>query len=292
MTSRSWAAILLMCAGVGGCSKASGPSSSEAPAHVPGIPMKVGPTGHPTPQAAAKAEVDLKKAATVPAPPLSKVEPEVVAHGPRNAKRIALTFDACSTRDVSQYDQAVTDVLVATGAPATVFLGGLWAKEEAEHVRALAANALIELGNHSYTHPHMTGIVSDARIEQELLRTQAEVHALTGVTPKYFRPPYGEYNDRLVRVAAAQGLTTIEYDLASGDPDVVHATKERLVEWVLRKAQPGSIIVMHINHLKFHTAEALPGIIEGLRARGYELVTVGTLLKDTHGEAKVTVVSP
>jgi peptidoglycan/xylan/chitin deacetylase (PgdA/CDA1 family) len=205
-----------------------------------------------------------------------------VAHGPRDRKRIALTFDACSTRDISKYDERVTQELISSRTPATIFLGGSWAKEEAEHVKVLASNPLFELGNHSYTHPHMTAIADPHRIRQELIRTQAEVHALTGKTPRYFRPPYGEYDHRLVKIAAEVGLTTVEYDLASGDPDV-HATKERLIHWVLSKAQPGSIIVMHINHRRFHTAEALPEIIIGLRARGYELVTVGQFIDDTHG---------
>jgi peptidoglycan/xylan/chitin deacetylase (PgdA/CDA1 family) len=236
-----------------------------------------------------KAQSQLAQALAPPAPPLPKVSPEVIAHGPRNHRRIALTFDACSTRDVSKYDERVTAELVATQAPATIFLGGSWAKEESGRVLELASNPLFELGNHSYTHPHMSLIADEKRLRRELERTQAEIHALTGVTPKLFRPPYGEYNDRLVRVAAELGLTTVEYDLASGDPDI-HATKERLVEWVLRKAQPGSIVVMHINHRKFHTSEALPGIIQGLRAKGYELVTVGRLLSDTHsGESPVVL---
>ena len=145
-------------------------------------------------------------------------------------------------------------------------------------MKELAANPLFELGNHSYTHPHMAAIVDEVRIRRELQRTQAEIYRLTGKTPKFFRPPYGEYNERLVRVAAELGLTTVEYDLASGDPDV-HATKDRLIHWVLQKAQPGSIVVMHINHRRFHTAEALPAIISGLRARGFELVTVGELIR-------------
>jgi peptidoglycan/xylan/chitin deacetylase (PgdA/CDA1 family) len=241
-------------------------------------------TGHLESERAAKAQKDLQRSADLPpAPPQASVVPEVVSHGSRTERQIALTFDACSTRDVSQYDEPVTDVLIRTRTPATIFLGGSWAREEAAHVRKLASNPLFELGNHSYTHPHMTQIREDARVRQELERTQQEVFALTGVTPKLFRPPYGEYDDRLVKTAAQLGLTTIEYDLASGDPDQ-HATKERLVEWVLKKAQPGSIVVMHINHLKFHTAEALPEIIQKLRQRGYTLVTVSELLRASHGD--------
>ncbi len=248
---------------------------------VPAPVDQIQQTGHLTQEMVEKAQSQLGQAIAPPAPLLPTVSPEVIAHGPRNHWRIALTFDACSTKDVSKYDERVTAELVAMKTPATIFLGGSWAKEESGHVRELASNPLFELGNHSYTHPHMALIADEKRLRRELERTQAEIHALTGVTPKLFRPPYGEYNDRLVRVAAQLGLTTVEYDLASGDPDT-HATKERLAEWVLRKAQPGSIVVMHINHRRFHTSEALPGIIQGLRAKGYELVTVGRLLSDTH----------
>src|SRR5215831_16226353 len=248
-----------------------------------GLSPKPEVSGHLTAEREGKAEKDLAAATRAPPPPLPPVLPEVVFHGPRDEKRIALTFDACSTRDVSKYDERITQELIAARAPATIFLGGSWAAEEPEHVKQLSANPLFELGNHSYTHPHMAAITDEVRIRRELQRTQAEITRLTGATPKLFRPPYGEYNDRLVKIAAELGLTTVEYDLASGDPDQ-HATKDRLVHWVLSRAQPGSIIVMHINHRRFHTAEALPDIISGLRARGFELVPVGELIGRTHGE--------
>lgn len=220
-----------------------------------------------------------------PAPTLERVVGEVVAHGPRNAKGVALTFDACSTRDVSKYDARITKELVASNTPATIFIGGSWAREESAHVKELAANPLFELGNHSYSHPHMTK-VSSARVRRELLDTQAELFALTGRQPALFRPPYGEYDDALVKTAAELGLVTVEYDLASGDPDQ-HATKEHLVKWVLSKAKPGSIIVMHINHVRFHTAEALPAIIEGLRAKGLVPMKVSELIFEAHDEREL-----
>jgi peptidoglycan/xylan/chitin deacetylase (PgdA/CDA1 family) len=237
------------------------------------------PAGEPTTPAT------FQKTEAPPATPLPAVFGEVIAHGPRNSNGVALTFDACSTRDVSKYDARVTRELIATQTPATLFIGGSWAREEAAHVKELAANPLFELGNHSYSHPHMTK-VSPARVKRELLDTQAELFALTGKQPLLFRPPYGEYDDKLVKAAAEVGLTTIEYDLASGDPDQ-HATKERLVEWVLKKARPGSIIVMHINHTRFHTSEALPGIIEGLRARGLKPMTVSDLIREAHDEREL-----
>jgi len=149
-------------------------------------------------------------------------------------------------------------------------------EEEREQTLDLASHPQFELANHTYLHPHLK-TVSDERIREELEKTQAVLYTLTGRQARFFRPPYGEYDDRCVRIAAGMGLHTIEYDLASGDPDA-HATKEKLIEWVTAKAKNGSIIVMHINHRGWHTAEALPEIIRRLRARGFELVTVGELL--------------
>lgn len=221
----------------------------------------------------------------VPAPKEEKAEVQPVAsfmapvvhNGPRDEMRIALTFDACPT--TSAYDERITKVLTETKTPATVFLSGSWVQRSPEHVLALAGNPLFELANHSYTHKHMPQLKKDEQVLEELLKTQAEIYNLTGRVPTYFRPPFGEFDTRLASLVGKAGLTTIEYDLASGDPDE-RATKPRLVNWVLKQARPGSIVVMHINHRQFPTADALPEIIQGLRKRGYELVTVGQLLNE------------
>ncbi len=202
----------------------------------------------------------------------------LVAHGLRTKKKIALTFDACSTNHPSHYDERVTRVLVETNTPATVFLGGKWVEDEKEHAKYLASLPFIEIGNHTWDHPHLTQ-VSDERIREEIERTQEALLETTGRKAVLFRPPYGEYDERVVRIAGRMGLVTIEYDLASGDPDK-HVTKEKLVEYVTSMARNGSIVVMHINQRGWHTAEALPDIITILRRRGYRLVTVGELLAD------------
>lgn len=216
------------------------------------------------------------------APTLAAVPTEIVAHGDRKEKKIALTFDACSTRLPSHYDERVTQVLVEAKTPATIFLGGKWMEDEPEHTKYLASLPQFELGNHTFLHPHLPQ-VSEERIREELRWTQEVMYTLTGRQAKFFRPPYGEYDNRVVRVAAAMGLTTVEFDLASGDPDA-HITKEKLVEYVTTMAKPGSIIVMHINQRGWHTAEALPEIIAKLRAHGFMLVTVGELIRAAHGD--------
>jgi peptidoglycan/xylan/chitin deacetylase (PgdA/CDA1 family) len=207
------------------------------------------------------------------------VQPIVIAHGRRDKKIIALTFDACSTRKPSHYDERVTNVLVETKTPATLFLGGKWMEEEIEQTKYLASIPYFELGNHTFLHPHLLTI-SDDRIRQELSWTQEVMYSLTGRQPTLFRSPYGEEDERVVRIAASMGLATIQFDLASGDPDS-SISKVKLIEYVSSMAKSGSIIVMHINQRGWHTAEALPEIISRLHKRGFTFVTVGELLSQS-----------
>jgi peptidoglycan/xylan/chitin deacetylase (PgdA/CDA1 family) len=119
--------------------------------------------------------------------------------------------------------------------------------------------------------------IPDDSIRNELLRTQQILDSLTGKRAVLFRPPFGEYDERVVRIAAECGLKTVQYDLASGDPDPSF-TSERLVRHVTSMAKNGSIIVMHINGNGWHTAEALPAIIAKLRERGFTFVSVSEML--------------
>lgn len=207
-----------------------------------------------------------------------EIIPQVIYNGPRNDKRIAITFDACSSIHVSQVDKKLVQVLVNERVPATLFLGGKWVLDQPQEAKYLASIPFFEIANHSFHHPHLTHM-SPAAIRHELQAAQHAIESVTGVTPRYFRAPYGEYDGTLVSIAASLGLTTIQFDLPSGDPDK-HFTAERLSHWVIHKAKGGSIVVMHINAHGWHTAEALPGIIKALRAQGYSFVTISELLND------------
>lgn len=202
--------------------------------------------------------------------------PLIIEHGPRDSKKVALTFDACPTGRPDEYDRQVIEVLVREKVPATIFMSGKWVEKNSGTAKELASHPLFEFGNHAYWHPHMTD-KDDERVLRELTRTQAIIGKVTGKQPKHFRPPFGEVDERVARLAEQAGLVTIQYDIASGDPDP-NLSPERIVRSVLREAQGGSIIVLHVNRRGVHTAEALPALIRGLREKGYQLVTVGDLL--------------
>ena len=132
-----------------------------------------------------------------------------------------------------------------------------------------------EFGNHSATHPDMTGL-STAAIVSELERLETAVHALTGrSTRPWFRPPYGAYDNRLVELAAAQGYYTILWSFDSADwrEELPAATIERRM---LAYAAPGSIPVQHLGSLQ--TARVLPEVLRLLKERGLEFGTLSEVV--------------
>jgi peptidoglycan/xylan/chitin deacetylase (PgdA/CDA1 family) len=201
----------------------------------------------------------------------------VIEHGRRDSREIAITFDACPTTLPDEYDEKVIEVLLREKAPATLFLSGRWVEKNLETVKFLAAQPQFEIANHAFWHPHLLE-KDDDRILRELKRTQAIIKKTTGRTPRYFRPPFGEVDERVAAIAQKAGLVTIQYDIASGDPDPGLSAR-RIMRGIAKEAKGGSIIVFHMNRRGLHTAEVLPGIIDDLRKKGFTLVTVGELLK-------------
>ncbi len=211
------------------------------------------------------------------AQPVAAGESLIIEHGKRD-KQVALTFDACPTSLPDEYDEQVVELLLREHVPATLFLSGRWVEKNPEKAKYLANQKDFEIAAHSYWHPHLLE-KDDARVLREMKRTQAIIKKVTGKTPQYFSPPYGEVDERVAKLAKEVGLITIQYDIASGDPDQ-NLSEGRIVRSVLQKAKGGSIIVFHMNKKGVHTAEALPAVIKGLRDKGFSLVTVGEMLKE------------
>jgi peptidoglycan/xylan/chitin deacetylase (PgdA/CDA1 family) len=179
---------------------------------------------------------------------------------------------------------AIVDWLIAERIPATIFPTGSTASGTATGravMERLAAHPeLFALGNHTWDHPDLTTLDADA-IEAQLTRTEQAVVDLTGrSTRPFFRPPYGTH-DADVRAAAGElgWAYTVMWDVDTIDWKPVEdggPTADDIVARVLSRARGGSIVLMHLGG--YHTLEALPGIVQGLRDRGLEPVTLETML--------------
>jgi peptidoglycan/xylan/chitin deacetylase (PgdA/CDA1 family) len=191
-------------------------------------------------------------------------------------REVAITFDACATRAQSNgFDKAVLGVLQREGVPATVFVSGRWVETHPTAMIELTEDALIEFGNHSYDHPHMSRLPA-GRIAEELDRTEEALERY-GKRSVAFRPPFGDWNDLVMQVVAEHHLPFVTWDVVSGDPSA-KTTTAAMVHAVVTKARAGSIIIFHINGRGWKTAEALPTILHGLRTRGFRFVRLSQLM--------------
>jgi peptidoglycan/xylan/chitin deacetylase (PgdA/CDA1 family) len=206
---------------------------------------------------------------------------DVVVHGPRGGRRVALTFDACPTRHVPGFSAEIVDRLQADGVPATFFVSGRWAERHPRELEQLAAAPLFEVALHGYRHHHLReGAVAAAEAEIEDGRQALQ---RLGQTPQpFFRPPYGDHPKVLADAARRAGVTAVLWDVAPGDPDP-HETAADLERDVLGRVQAGSIVVLHVNGRGVATAAALPAVIAGIRRRGLQFVKVSELLDQCAG---------
>ena len=111
-------------------------------------------------------------------------------------------------------------------------------------------------------------------IKSELSTSSQAIKDVTGKEVELFRPPYGDYDDELIKTASELGYYTIQWDVDSLDWKDLSASD--IAMRVINGVKNGSIILMHNNGL--HTAEAVPVILETLKNRGYSFVPVGELI--------------
>ena len=201
------------------------------------------------------------------------IEAGIVNH---TTKQIALTFDAGW---LYENTEALLNLLDEYNVKATFFVSGLWVKEHPDLAIEIV-NRGHTLENHSLTHGHMSEM-ADAEVKNEISQTTDIIIETTGYLPQLFRPPYGEYDERILRILKEEGypytiLWTVDsYDWAE-ELNGVKITKDYLVNRVLSKASDNGIILMHVGG--YETIKALPEIITGLRSEGYELVKVNDML--------------
>lgn len=183
-------------------------------------------------------------------------------------KVIALTFDdGPAVVTTSQ----VLDALEKYNVKASFFLVGNNINEGTQDIVARAFDMGCEINSHSQTHSYMNKMTAED-IKAEMEYTDEKIKDITGITPRFFRPPYIAVNDTM--------FENIDKPFISGvgcndwDESVTAGT---IAERVLANAEDGQIVLLHDMQGNDRTVEALDTIIPGLLEQGYELVTVSEL---------------
>ena len=187
----------------------------------------------------------------------------------REDKVVSISFDCAWGTD---HTDEILNALKNCNVRATWFMVEFWAEKYEDYVKKIDA-AGHEIGTHSSTHSYMSKLNSE-EIKAELNSSSEAIEKVTGKKVELFRPPYGDYDNELIKTASEMGYYTIQWDTDS--LDWKDLSKSDIALKVINSVKSGSIILMHNNGL--HTAEAVPVILETLKNRGYTFVPIGELI--------------
>jgi peptidoglycan/xylan/chitin deacetylase (PgdA/CDA1 family) len=206
---------------------------------------------------------------------------------PTNAPEVALTFD-CGANDAGI--PAILSALKSSGATGTFTLTGVFTRLYPNDAKTIAADGY-DIADHTYNHRDMTQM-SLADAQNEVTVGAQIIQEVTGRnTQPVFRFPYGAYNSQLIQMVNSLGygsfLWTIDTLGWEGTTPTATSSGGQTVQSVEAKAlgalTPGEIILMHCGSAPDGTtldAQALPTVIQGIKAQGYSFVTLHGFLKE------------
>ena len=189
-------------------------------------------------------------------------------------KKVAFTMNcAWNADDIDK----ILETLQKNNVKITFFLVGEWVDKYPEAVKKIA-EAGHEIGTHSNTHPHVNKLSAEKNLEEIKLSVN-KIEKITNKKVELYIPPYGEYNDIVIKTAKNNGYYPIQWNLDT--LDYKGLTGDDMWKRIRNKISNGSIILSH-NGTK-NTADSLDGLIKNIKSQGFELLTVSELIyKDNY----------
>ncbi|MGY0460179.1 polysaccharide deacetylase family protein [Kitasatospora sp. cg17-2] len=202
--------------------------------------------------------------------------PGVLTTLPRAAApAVALTFDACGGPGGSGYDAALVDTLRTHGVPATLFLNARWIDANPATFESLAADPLFEIANHGTAHRPLSvtgrsaygiaGTRDPGEVHDEIAGNLAKLTDLLGRPPAFFRSGTAHYDDVATRIAADLGQRIAGFSTNADGGATLPAAQVRRE---LLDADPGAVVIAHMNHPNGGTAPGLAAALPTLLAAG------------------------
>jgi peptidoglycan-N-acetylglucosamine deacetylase len=192
---------------------------------------------------------------------------------------VALTFDAGA--DAAGLP-SILRTLADQQVPATFFLTGQWVDDNPHGVAVIHADGH-RLGNHSMTHPHFPAL-PDQAIREEVQGAEQRILA-AGADPRpLFRFPFGDRDERTIAAVNDLGYVAVRWtvDTLGWKGTSGGMSAQEVTDRAMDALRPGEIVLMHLgaNPEDGTTldADALPDMVERMRAAGYTFVTLDALL--------------
>ncbi|MGB3481058.1 MAG: polysaccharide deacetylase family protein [Mycobacterium sp.] len=187
----------------------------------------------------------------------------------RVVKCVALTFDD----GPGPHTDRLLRVLTAADATATFFLVGNKVAADPAAAKRIA-DAGMEIGNHTWSHPDLTTI-SAGEVAAQLSKTTTAIQAATGQRPTLMRAGFGMINDGVLAEVGRQGMAAVNWDVVPNDwiNDTDIAASRAVL---MSQIRPGAVVLLHDTFSS--TVDLVEGILPVLHNNGYHAVTVSRLL--------------
>ena len=188
------------------------------------------------------------------------------------------TSEVCLTFDISWGEKTlplVLKVLQENQVPATFFLSGPWAVKHPAEIKTIVEGGH-EIASHGDRHINLSQYPKEV-VTENISKAHQDLLSVTGRVAPFFRPPNGDYDDMVIDTARELGFETVIWAVDS--LDWKNPGPEYMIDRVLKRAFPGAIILCHASDSSKEIHLALPRIIQGLREKGYKLVTLSKLVE-------------
>lgn len=197
--------------------------------------------------------------------------PMAIAGTRTDQKVVALTFDHSWG---NTFTPPILDTLKQNNLRCTFFIMGPWAAKYPEVAKRMVADGH-EIASHGYRHENY-GDMSSEWVQEDITKAHRLIKEVTDVDATLIRPPNGHYSHKSLQTTEDLGYKTIIWNVDS--LDWKNPGRDVIVERVMKRIKPGAIILMHASDTPVQTADALPILLERIKAEGYQIVTVSELL--------------
>ena len=180
-----------------------------------------------------------------------------------NDKWIALSFDDGPAGSTSQ----VLDILKENEVEAAFFCIGKKIPGNEALIKRMVGEGHI-IGNHSFSHHPLFDFFSSGKMLNDMIEMKQMINDITGLSPRFFRPPYGVTNPNVKKAVIRGGFISIGWSIRSYD--TVFKNRHRLLNKILSALKPGAILLLH--DTSETTVAILPELLKAIRYKGFQIV--------------------
>ena len=200
--------------------------------------------------------------------PAKKTEPRN-SGGVDCANCVAITYDDGPGAETNR----LLDKLKAKNAHASFMVIAPSAEQHPELLKRMKAEGHT-IGNHTKSHRQLNTLPYD-QVSREIDAGNAAIKKATDQSTRWVRPPYGATNATVDQVTRDKGVSQALWDVDT--VDWKDRNSEHVCSSAVQGARAGSIVLMHDIHPT--TVDAADCVIDGLRAKGLEPVSLDRLLR-------------